>query len=91
MMKTPWLTHSKPVAVFRIETSRLFCSEKQMIGFYMKRKTGLKFVNCNEFSYTISIPAGFYMFKVNNRNTRKKCFEHISHLVLVFLLLTLSR
>ena len=61
-------------------------------------------------------PAGNYMFKVNNRNTRTRCkicskltiktperrqwrrsgvfivnFEHILHLVLVFLLLTLSR
>ena len=58
-------------------------------------------------------PAGIYLFKVNNRNTRTSCsklktktpershwrrsgvfiveFEHISHLVLVFLLLTLSR
>ena len=61
-------------------------------------------------------PAGNYMFKVNNRNTRTRCeicskltiktperrqwrrsgvfivnFEHISHLVLVFLLLTLNR
>ena len=61
-------------------------------------------------------PAGNYAFKVNNRNTRKKCeicleltiktperhqwyrsgvlivnFEHISHLVLVFLYLTLRR
>ena len=54
-------------------------------------------------------PAGNYMFKVNNRNTRTSCeicskltikftnkvnivnFELISHLVLVFLLLTLSR
>ena len=54
-----------------------------------------------------------YLFKVNNRNTRKKCeicskltiktperrrsgvfivnFEHISHLFLVFLLLTLNK
>ena len=44
-----------------------------------------------------------YIFKGNNRNTRKRCrhwrrsgvfivkFEHISHFVLVFLLLTLSR
>ena len=48
----------------------------------------------------ITIPAGNYMFKINNRNTGKKCeicsklivnFEHISHLVLVFLLLLLSR
>ena len=62
------------------------------------------------------IPAGIFLFKVNNRNTRTRCeicskltintperrqwrrsgvfivnFEHISHLVLVFLLLTLSR
>ena len=61
-------------------------------------------------------PAGNYIFKVNNRNTKTKCeicskltikiperrhwrrsgifivnFEHISYLVLVFLLLTLSR
>ena len=60
-------------------------------------------------------PADNYMFKVNNRNTRKRCqiyskftiktpercqwhrsgvfivnFEHISHLALVFLLLTLT-
>ena len=48
-------------------------------------------------------PAGNYMFKVNNGNTRTLQrqwrrsgvfivnFEHISHLVQVFLLLTLSR
>ena len=61
-------------------------------------------------------PAGNYIFKVNNRNTRKRCaicskltiniperrhwgrsgifivnFEYILHLVLLFLLLTLSR
>ena len=47
-------------------------------------------------------PAGNDMFKVGNRNTRTRCeicskltikniFEHISHLVPVFLLLTLSR
>ena len=52
-----------------------------------------------------NFPAGNYMFKVNNRNTRTRCeicywcrsgvfivnCEHISPLVLVFLLLTLSR
>ena len=61
------------------------------------------------------IPAGNYMFKVNNRNIRTSCelcskltikipkrllrrygvfnvnFEHIPHLVVVYLLLTLSR
>ena len=48
-----------------------------------------------------STPAGKYMFKVNNRNTQWRQwlrsgvfivnFEHISHLILVFLLLTLSK
>ena len=51
----------------------MFCSAKQVTGFYMKRKTELKWDNCNEFSYTISIPASNSMFKVNNRNTRRKC------------------
>ena len=53
-----------------------------------------------------AIPVRIYMLKVNNRNTRTWCeicskltikivifivnFEHISHLALVFLLLTLS-
>ena len=51
-------------------------------------------------------PAGIYLLKVNNRNTKRRCeicskltirsgvfivnFEHISRLVLVFLLLTLN-
>ena len=64
----------------------------------------------------ITVPAGIYLLKVNNRNTRTRCeicskltintperrhwrrsgvfivnFEHISHLVLLFLLLTLNK
>ena len=40
----------------------------------------------------ISNLADNYMFKVNNRNTKTRCpFEHISHLVPVFLLLTLNQ
>ena len=46
-------------------------------------------------------PANVYLFKVNNRNSRKKCqwrcsgvfiinFEHIWHLSVVFLLLNLN-
>ena len=63
----------------------------------------------------VKYPAGIYLLKVNNRNTRTRCeicskltiktperrqwrrsgvfivnFEHISHLVLVFLMLTLN-
>ena len=66
--------------------------------------------------FNSSWPAGIYLLKVNNRNTRTRCeicskltintperrqwrrsgvfivnFEHISHLVLVFLLLTLNK
>ena len=59
------------------------------------------------------LPAGIYLLKINNRNTRTRCeicskltiktsercfcgvfivnFEHISHLVLEFLFLTLSK
>ena len=42
-------------------------------------------------------PVGIYLLKVNNRNTWRRSgvfivnFEHISHLVLVFIVLTLSR
>ena len=68
--------------------------------------------NESENSFWFRYPAGNYMFKVNNRNTRRRCeicskltikvserrqsrcsgvfivnFKHISHLVLVFLLL----
>ena len=61
--------------------------------------------NYNHCQFNGHFPGGNYIFKVNNRNTRTRCeicskltagifvvnFEHISHLVLVFLLLTLSR
>ena len=81
-----------------------YCSSEAGVS---KEKTTMK--------YTY-FPAGNYMLKVNNTNTRAKCeicskltiktperrqwrrsgvfirnFEHISHLVLVFVLLTLSR
>ena len=54
----------------------------------------------------VGCPVGVYLLKVNNRNTRTRCerclksviktpvfivnFEHISHFVLVFQLLTLN-
>ena len=65
--------------------------------------------------FLLPFPAGIYLLKVNNRNTRRRCemcskltiknpeqhhwrrsgvfilnFEYISHLVLVFLLITLN-
>ena len=51
-------------------------------------------IRCELCSKLNSIPLGNYMFKVNNRNTTGAFivnFEYISHLVLVFLLLTLNR
>ena len=47
------------------------------------QKCMLVWVNFNH------IPAGNYMFKVNNRNTRTRC--EIRSKFLMFLLLTLSR
>ena len=35
----------QPSVAFLIETSHLFCRAKQITGFYMKRNTGLKWVN----------------------------------------------
>ena len=95
-----------------------FCTSSKFLSSEHLECSG--FCCCNYWvSLVISrfclIPAGNYMFKVNNRNTRTRCeicskltiktperchlrrsgvfivnFEHISHLVLVFLLLTLN-
>ena len=75
---------------------------------YLNPQVTLRIAICISGMY----PGGNYMFKVNNRNTRKRCeicsklakrhqnvrsgvfivnTEHISHLVLGFLLLTMSR
>ena len=56
----------------------------------------LRIFQCENTTFrTISSPAGNYMFKVNIGHWRRSDvfivnFEHISHLVLVFLLLTLN-
>ena len=47
-----------------IETSHLICIVNQMNCFYVTCNTGLKWVN----DYATSI----YLFKVNNRNSRKR-------------------
>ena len=83
----------------------------------LQLKIGQSLITCLEWKgLQQTNPAGIYLFKVNNRNTRTRCeicskltintperrqwrrsgvfivnFEHISHLVLVFLLLTLNR
>ena len=36
----------QPTVAFLIETSHLFCPVKQMTGFYMKRNSCLKLVEC---------------------------------------------
>ena len=35
----------QPIIAFHRETNHLFCSSKQMAGFYIKRNTGLKWLN----------------------------------------------
>ena len=90
-------------------------------AIYFDKKLKARFAKCmqkfiSSYFCLRSYPAGNYMFKVNNRNTRTRCeicskltiktpegrhwrrsgviivnFEHISHLVLVFLLLILNR
>ena len=37
----------QPSVAFHIETSHLFCRAKEMTGYYIKRNTGLKWVNVN--------------------------------------------
>ena len=78
----------------------------------MKNQNVFLVFNYNFCVKTDKVPAGIYLPKVNNRNTRTRCetclklkiktpepgtgvfivnFENISHLLLVFLLLTLGR
>ena len=82
-------TYLAPCRTFKME---LFVKAVSILsaGNYFRKK----------FHLIYDSPAGIYMLKVNNRNTRTRCeicsgifivnFEHISHLVLVFLLLTLN-
>ena len=77
--------HSKSISNLSLPISIQFCAKNKIFS---------------------NFPTGNYMFKVNNRNTGTRCkmchhrcrsgvftvnFEHISHFVPVFLLLTLSR
>ena len=39
-----WVSPFESIIAFHIETSNSFCRAKQMTGFYMKRKHGLKWV-----------------------------------------------
>ena len=60
----------------------------------------MEWVKLNLKNLQSTFPTGNYLFKVNDKNTRTTPwrrsgifivnFEHISHLVLVFLLLTLN-
>ena len=81
------------------------CILQNMSGFVLQNAAVLLQNMTVSWRYRVqcNYPVRNYMFKVNNRNTRTKCeicsevtvvfivnFEHISHLVLVFLLLTLN-
>ena len=90
---------------------------KNVLFFFSRAPTDHSFTFTLRFLYELKHnPAGIYLLKVNNRNTRARCeicskltintperrqwrrsgvfivnFEHISHLALVFLLLTLNK
>ena len=55
----------------------LICYADQMTGFYVKCNTGLKFVHPLSVFLLKLIrlyyPAGIYLLKINNRNTRTRC------------------
>ena len=105
-----------------IHLSRTFECNSTNQCLFIKQETNKKLVSACSIEKVIQLfifgyrnsPAGIYLLKVNNRNTRTKCeicsnltintphhwhrsgvffvnFEHISHLILVFLLLNLSR
>ena len=94
---TPW-KHQK---TFRF--SDVFKGvEKRCTGSKcVKHTQELAFQTCIPLNLSTPVPGGIYLLKINNRNTKKSCEicskltiktpEHISHFVLVFLLLTLSR
>ena len=107
-----WERHQKDVIVVVLVSSLLLTLnwfQTFVRGFYFWLRTG----KCG---CAWTFPAGIYLLKVNNRNTRTRCevcsklimktpewrqwgrsgvfivnYEHISHLGLVFLSLTLSR
>ena len=49
---------------YHIETGHLFCPSYQLIGFYMRETV------VNGLTYS---PANICLFKISNRNTRKRC------------------
>ena len=81
---------------------RIIRAEDKVLVAELKKRLQL---NTIKWGNVHSFPVSIYLLKVNYRNTRTRCeicskyrsgvfiinFEHISHLVLVFLLLTLSR
>ena len=91
--------HLKMLVVFQsifVANTKIIFGYNLLIGL----TRGFRIANSMGHCLCSTIPTGIYLLKVNNGNTRTRCekcskltinFEHISHLVLVFLLLTLSR
>ena len=94
--------------ITRHKWSFWLCSTWFFVGQIRIRQVYMWHIKCWKINFQIEhIPAGLYLLKVNNRNTRTRCklcsnltwrlqndafvdFEHILHLVLLFLLLTLN-
>ena len=71
----------QPIVAFHIETSHLFCSARQMASFYMKRNTGLKWVNNSVFptsNKTKTVDLILFKFYFASKNISKaslQCFR----------------
>ena len=105
IIKIQMKTKYPKILAFSIKLKELWI-RKNFVAFIINLYIILKYIHLRLWN---NIPAGNYMFKVNNTNARIRCeicseltikiperrhivnFKHISHLVLVFLLLTLSR
>ena len=117
------VANSNVIKIFKLSNLiMLYCNSAALYALLLLKA----FCEQNTWNKTVGLssldsPAGNYMFKVDNRNSRTRCeicskltiklsgvtrpmasfcylhwhdidnFEHISHLVLVFLSLTLSR
>ena len=94
------LNSFQPSIAFHIETSHLICNANPITSFYMKWNTGLIWFKGSLLILAFKSLANIYLFKVNKRNTRKRCEKcsklaikrpnqnNVKDVVLVFLLLT---
>ena len=90
------------ISLWNIKIEHILSDCQVSVGVKMELAFSILWTFCT--FYRKSIPANIYLFKVNDKNHRKRCeiykrrsvvfivnCEHNSHLFLVFLLLTLNK